>query len=230
MRHFPTITNPRVLAMRELTKADLARLREPRQGMVVKRMKDSHHFLARLFASGMNIQQVCAATGRNYHSTLMLRKSPAFEQLVQEYRGMVTQSWLEQLDGFTEIATANMLRAELAIADKLADYEENPEENKISVRDLMAISRDAADRFGYGKHTTQTNVNVDFAAQLERAIRRSGKGPVIDAEPTRPTEAQGGGTTERGPVLAPPERAGAGDGVSPAPSVIPLPPGFRRRA
>jgi len=117
------------------------------------------------------------------------------------------------------------------VADRLADQEEDPDAKPIPLRDLMAISRDAADRFGYGKHTTQTNVNVDFAAQLERAIRRSGKladprvidgtAKEVSAEPPASLSA---------PASSPDVgRVSAGDDRKIA-AVIPLPEGFRRRA
>ena len=43
----------------------------------------------------------------------------------------------------------------------------------LSIRELLSISRDAADRIGLSKRSIQTNVNVDWAAALDRAIARS---------------------------------------------------------
>ena len=219
----------RILSTRELTKNDLLRLREKREAISVKRIKDSHHFIARLFASGLSIPQVAQRVGRTPETIRRIRQSPAFDQLVAEYRDIVTAEWAETIDDYYEIATANMVRSELMISDRLQEQDEDPEAKPIPLRDLMAISRDAADRFGYGKHTTQTNVNVDFAAQLERAIRRSGKladprvidGTVkqVPAEPPASLSA---------PVESPSGRAVAGDDRRIA-AVIPLPAEFRRR-
>ena len=64
-----------------------------------------------------------------------------------------------------------MLVAERQIADRLEDAEE--EGVKLPLKDLLAISRDGADRFGYGKKSAVLNTNVDFAAILEQAIARS---------------------------------------------------------
>lgn len=159
-----------IIAVRELVKADLARLIEPRKVQQIQRIKDSHHYLARLFAAGLDIKAVAARTGYSYHRIAHIRKSPAFDQLVAEYRNMVCDSWLESLDDYHELATANMVRAELQIADRLAEAEDAGE--TLPVRDLIAISRDAADRFGYGKKQTNINLNGDFASALERAIRQ----------------------------------------------------------
>ena len=220
----------RILSTRELTKDDLLRLRERREATAVKKIKDSHHFIARLFASGLSIPEVARRTGRTTETIRRVRQSPAFDQLVAEYREIVTAEWAETIDDYYEIVTANMVRSELMITDRLQEQEEDPDAKPIPLRDLMAISRDAADRFGYGKHTTQTNVNVDFAAQLERAIRRSGKladpkviegkAKEVSAEPPQSLSAPA-----EPPALS---RVSAGDNRLVA-AVIPLPAGFRRR-
>ena len=169
-----------ILSITPLTKDDLALLREPRRAVAVKKIRDSHHHLARLFASGCDIPTVCRRTGYTMARVSRIRKSPAFENLVQEYRAMVNETWLESVDDYQEIVLGNMIRAELLVADKLAEAEED-EEIKIPMRDLLAVSRDAADRMGYGKKSTNVNVNVDFASQLEKAVRRSNAARVIDA-------------------------------------------------
>ncbi len=164
--------------IRDLVKADLARLAEPRRGHQIQRIKDSHHYLARLFAAGLDMKAVAARTGYAYPRIRNIRSSPAFNQLVAEYRGLATAAWVESLDDYQELATANMVRAELQIADRLAEAEDAGE--TLPVRDLIAISRDAADRFGYGKKQTNVNLNGDFASALERAIRQKDR-VVIEA-------------------------------------------------
>ena len=169
----------RILSVTSLTKDDLMQLQEPRRINVVKKLKDSHHFFARLFAAGLDIPQVSARTGANQQRLHRLRHSPAFKELVAQYRAMVTENWLESIDDYQEILLGNMIRAELQISDKLGEAEDSGE--TLPTRELVAISRDAADRMGYGKKQTNVNVNVDFAAQLEKAIRRSASARVIDS-------------------------------------------------
>ena len=203
------VGDKRVTAVRELRKEDLARLAERRRGQVVKRLRDSHHHIAKMFASGLDIAQVSERTGKSYHSVRTLRKSPAFEQLLAEYRAIATEAWADSVDTYFDLASSNMVRAELQIADRLGEAEEAGE--TLPVRDLLAISRDAADRFGYGKRSTQVNVNADFAALLEKAIRRSGKSLDLVApkapragEPPAPRSAPQALASEASPVpLAP---------------------------
>ena len=66
-----------------------------------------------------------------------------------------------------------MTKAERQISDRLDEADETGE--SLPIRDLVAVSRDAADRLGLGKKSTVTNLNVDFAAKLEAAIGRSAK-------------------------------------------------------
>jgi len=103
------------------------------------------------------------------------------------------------------------------IADKLGEAEEAGE--TLPVRDLIAISRDAADRFGYGKKQTNVNVNADFASMLERTIDRSRKARLIEGT-TNPSTA----------VAAPSDPAGGassgGDDLVPTEVVTPF---IRRR-
>jgi len=194
---------PRVLAVRSLRKEDLARLAEPRgRAYAVKRMRDSHHHLARLFASGLDNAAVAQRVGYSIHRVRIIRQSPAFAQLVDEYRALVNEAWVEGVDDYFELATANMVRAEMQIADRLGDAED--EGVPLPIRDLLAISRDAADRFGYGKRSTSVNVNADFAALLEKAIRRSDAVRLSATDP--PAAAPAGATTVSPPAVVAPFR------------------------
>lgn len=167
-----------IVAVTPLTKDDLARLREPRRATTIKRLKESHHFLARLFASGMDCADVAKRTGFTYARVKRHYDSPAFKELIAQYRTMYNEAWLETVDDYQDLVYGNMIKAELQIADKLAEAEEQDE--ILPVRELIAISRDAADRMGYGKKSTNVNVNVDFASRLENAVRRSAAARIID--------------------------------------------------
>lgn len=175
--------------IRELTPEDTATLREPRtQVSRVARFRDSHHRVARLIASGMRIEDVITHSGYSSQRVLTLTSDPAFQNLVAKYRAKVDEAFISGIDSYYEFATSNMLKAERMISDKLEDAEDG--EVVVPMRELIAISRDAADRFGYGKHQTNTNVNVDFAKELEKAISRTGKS--IEAVPSRPASTARG--------------------------------------
>lgn len=172
-------TKIEILGVRELTREDLACLREPRDVPAVQKLRDSHHRLARLIASGLKINEAAAAAGFSAARAYVLHIDPSFQDLVATYRKEVNAAFIQGQDQYYETATSNMLKAERMLAEKLDAADAEGE--LLPTRDLIAISRDAADRFGYGKKQTNLNVNVDFAAKLERAIQRSGK--TIDATP-----------------------------------------------
>ena len=163
-----------------LVAADLEKLKAPRYvASTPQRLRDSHHMIARLAAAGLRPGQIATQTGYSRERVTALLSSPAMDELVALYRLKVDEAFVENQDSYFTIATSNMLAAERHIADAIAEADEAGE--LIPIRTALAISRDAADRFGYGKKTQNLNINVDFAAQLERAIARSGK--QIDSVP-----------------------------------------------
>jgi hypothetical protein len=144
-------------------------------------------------AAGFRPEEVAWRSGYSIQRIGSLIHTPAFVELVAKYRDKVDAKFLESIDDFKELAIGNMIKAERMTAEKLEEHEE--EGTYPPIRDLIAISRDAADRFGYGKHQTNVNVNVDYAAKLEQTIARS-KGVTIEAErvptlaPQPPTPAK----------------------------------------
>lgn len=162
-----------IVSIRGLTRDDLTCLREPRARTGVARFRDPHHRLARMLASGLRQHEVVARSGYSLTRVSSIMADPAFQELVAKYREKVNEAFVDGVEDFYEIATTNMLKAERQIAEKLDEADETGE--LLPTRDLIAISRDAADRFGFGKKQTNTNINVDFAAALEKAIARSGK-------------------------------------------------------
>ena len=167
-------TQGRVIGnVRSLVADDLPKLQERRTRPAANRFRDTHHNVARLFAAGLRHNEVARRAGYSLVRISILYADPAFQELIAYYRKLVTASFVAAVDEYMELGTSNMMKAERMIADKLEAADAEGE--TLPVRDLLAISRDAADRFGYGKKQTNVNVNVDFAAQLERAIRRSGK-------------------------------------------------------
>lgn len=167
---------PQILEVSELTREDIAKLRNPRDNSAYTRIgkiRDSHHMVARLLAMGLSDREIAAATGYSVTRIGTLKVAPAIQDLKAGYAREITERTFEMFDPYLELVALNRNRAERMIADRLEDIEE--EGGKISLRDLMAISRDAADRTGLGKHTSSTNVNVEFGTSLERAIAESTK-------------------------------------------------------
>lgn len=164
---------PYILDVRPITKNDLQGLREPSRRPKIKKLRDSHHNIARLAALGLTKRVIAERAGFSHERVCQLLADPSVKELVARYRDKVDESWKAEVDTFMELATRNMLKAERQISDKLDAADEA--EEFLPTRELIAISRDAADRFGYGKKTTNLNVNVDFAAKLEAARNRSTK-------------------------------------------------------
>lgn len=162
-------------AVRDLVREDLAVLKERRaQIPAVTRFRDSHHRLARLFASGMTIPQVHERCGYSLARVSTLHADPAFQELIAEYRKDVTKNWVDGIDEYYGLSVSNMIEAELQVEQHLAKARD--ENEPLPLKHLLAISRDAADRFGYGKKSSkEVNLNVDFADRLQKAIQRSGK-------------------------------------------------------
>lgn len=170
---------PRIESVRPLTREDLACLVEKRPVQVAQKLRDHHHRVARLVAAGLRMTEIVERSGVSYNRITQLKATPAFQELVAVYRGKVDEAFVREMDIMAETAISNMRKAEAMIADHLEIAEESGE--LLPLRVLETITSSRMDRFGYGKHNTQTNVNVDFAAQLEGAIARSGKATVIEA-------------------------------------------------
>lgn len=160
--------------MRELTREDLRALNGPRPKVsAVQKFRDSHHRIAMLFAEGLRMREVKEITGYSYPRLSVLHSDPAFQDLIASYRPEAQARAREALDEYRALAVGNMVEGELMIEEVLARARE---ENELpSIRELVAITSDRADRFGYGKHQTSTNVNVDIATRLDAAIARTEK-------------------------------------------------------
>ena len=160
-----------ILSIRPLTEADLSVLREKSAPLArLQSLRDSHHRVARLMATGLNNVQIAEATGYSLQSISRYRSDPSMLDLVAHYRDLVTEDWRDETDHFHQLAISNMLRAERMLSDKLELADESGD--LPTYRDLAAISSDRMDRFGYGKRSSQTNLNIDYASALEAAIAR----------------------------------------------------------
>lgn len=193
---------PKLGPVRSLARGDLSLLAEKRpEGSIISKLRDPHHRIARAVAAGLKHVDISALLGVSANRISMLLKDPAFNDLVSKYRGQIDADFFKSQDHFMQTATSNMLMAENMIREKLEDAEERGE--FLPTRDLLAISRDAADRFGYGKKNTTLNVNADFAALLEAARRRSDAARTIGPNASRPL------TQSDGSEVLPPDRTSA---------------------
>lgn len=170
---------PSILGVSDLTRGEVAEISRGAKP-AVKVFRDSHHMVARLFAVGLRPGEVSARSGYSLNRISTLYGSPAFKELIAQYRDSVNDGWKESVDEYFDLVTANRTISARLLNDKLSVAE--PDD--LSVRELVAIHADSADRSGYPKRSVAVNVNLDFAAKLDAAIQRSDKARVIEHVPS----------------------------------------------
>lgn len=153
--------------VRELEGGDLALLAEEKgsETTALKRLGDRHHALARNLASGMAPGEAAIVSGYVLSRVSILQTDPAFRELIEFYRRDVTVQYRDLHQRLSGLA--------LDAAEELsARLEDEPE--KVSIGQLLEITKMGADRTGHGPQssTTNVNVNVDLAGRLQRARER----------------------------------------------------------
>lgn len=171
---------PKVLAVRPLTREDLAVLRETRVQPRVKALRAQHHRIAYMIAAKMTTAEIVDATGYSITRILQLRADPSVQQLAAEMEPDATEQARKAVDEFQRLKLEHAMMAEELIGEHL--YRAIETGDLPSIKTLLPISQDYADRFGYGKHSTQTSEVKDYAKALELAMARDGRGAVIDAK------------------------------------------------
>lgn len=167
---YETVTALEVSMPEPLTQADLVVLREDvrrKDGGALQRLKERHHALARLLASGTAPKAAAIITGYNQCTVYQLMDDPTFcglmdfyrEQVADEYQGMHAQMAGLGADAVDEVRRR---------------IEEEPE--KIGFGALLDVIKTTADRTGYGpssKTETTVNVNVGIAEKMAAARKRA---------------------------------------------------------
>ena len=148
------------------------------------RIRDSHHRVARLAASGLRNGDIAARTGYTCARVSQILQSPAMQDLVTKYRERVTEAWVQDIGDDYNMARESWRLAQRLRLDALEAAMDGDRE--IPLRELNAIAFDGEDRFGTTKKSTNINLNADFAAELEKALSRSNsaEAKVIQVEAT----------------------------------------------
>lgn len=139
---------------------------------LIARFRESHHTVARMFAAGMTPEAIRRQTGHTARRLALMTYDPSFQELVAYYRNKFNAKFEAEVEDYATLAIGNMMAAEIQLSDKLAAAEESGE--FLPTRELLAITSDRADRFGYSKHTVVRHEH-DFAALMDKAIARSRK-------------------------------------------------------
>lgn len=193
----------KVESVRVITRADLPRLVQKRNYVtqVPQKLREGHHWIARMLSLGCSLAEVSVATGYSYSRISILANSPAMKELIAKLQKENDKSWQSLVNDYQAVLAGNMMQAELMVRDRLQEADEAGE--LLPIRDLMSISRDAADRLGHGKKTTNVNINVDLAARMEKMRQREAK--VVEATAVPVVKTSGNQT----PVLIPSKTAPA---------------------
>ena len=163
----------KILEVRPLTTADLSTLHRPTAKQRLKGLRDFHHTIARQIAIGKTYTAISQDLGISVARISILCQDPTFIELLTKYRSEAHEIWREHVDCIAEDSVRTIKTGIRAIATQFEELDDNP--TALPLRDVANITTGLMDRFGYGKHTTSTNVNIGFAAKLEACISRSRK-------------------------------------------------------
>lgn len=163
----------RVSEVRALVPGDLEYIRQRSARVPIRQLRESHHNIARLLAAGLTNREAAARLNYTEQRISILRNDPSVKELIATYRAEVHESWREHVDALNADAVRAMATGMRNVADKMEALDEDPDAIPLPI--VAKITSDLMDRFGYGKHQTNVNVNVDFAKRLEQAITRSSR-------------------------------------------------------
>lgn len=131
----------------------------------IKALRHTHHRIAQLVASGMEMTRIAAITNRAPQALSHLMADPAFAELVAHYRGVVDEEFAD----FTSAAAGLSMDMLSALQDML---DTSPE--KFGPGHIMDAIKLLADRTGHAPVTKSVNVNVnaDVGSKMQAARER----------------------------------------------------------
>ena len=143
-------------------------------GNRIQTLRDSHHRVLRFAAAGHTPLEIAGKTGYTSTRVSQIINSPSAQDQILKYRDMITEVWLDDVAEDQRAMGRIHRMANRLIEDKLEDHLDDPDANPIRLETALKIRDSMADRIGYHRKTATENVNVNFAANLEkiRAARR----------------------------------------------------------
>lgn len=165
--------------VRDLNESDAAAAALPAgiETQPLKRLRQTHHTLARLMADGVSNEEASAITGYSPSRISVLKQDPAFQQLMAYYESNKEEIYL---DVHKRLADLGMSTLE-ELQERLED-----DPSKFTNRELMEFLDHTLDRAGFSKTqkvSIQTHVSVDLlsAVKAEVANRKQSDVRVINA-------------------------------------------------
>jgi hypothetical protein len=153
--------------VRELTEADLlSPVAQTQFAPSIKKIRDSHHALARVLATGSSEAEASLITGYSPSRISILKADPQFQDLLEFYRNQAKEV---TADFRARMALTGMT----ALAELQERLEEEPE--KISTALMKDIVKDLADRTGHVPNSGSkpgVNVNINLSDNMANARAR----------------------------------------------------------
>ena len=149
---------------RDLEEGDLALLSEPRQSSAppIKRLRERHHALARMLASGMSENDAGLICGYSSSRVSILKADRAFAELLEFYRGGETERYVEHKVALDELGL-----------DALEEIRERMETEELSLAQVMEIAKLTLDRSGFGPSSkSEVSVKIGLADRMKAAESR----------------------------------------------------------
>src|SRR5260370_21122498 len=90
---------PRISEIGELGEGEVGNLVHG-SDPVIKRLRDSHHRIARLFAAGLKGIEVAELTGYSEVHISRLRNTPIMQDLIAGYSSVVDEAWKTEISDY----------------------------------------------------------------------------------------------------------------------------------
>lgn len=160
-----------ILGIKDLSREDLSCVRAKRTEPAIARLRDPHHRLARLIASGLKVNEAAIEAGFSLARAYVLHADPSFQNLVESYRKDIREAFVSGQEDYYNEVTALNRKALRHIHEHFDKAEE--EGDLVPLRMAHSVFTDTSDRVGIPKKSTSINVNLDFAAKLEERLKRA---------------------------------------------------------
>lgn len=155
-----------IIEIASLTEAEVPTRGRPKGSTTVDKIREVHHFVARMVAKGHKPAEIARVINRSAPTVRNMLANPAMADLVAGYQDEHFAEAENELDYRTELEKQISVLGLERIRDKLAD----PECDMPIAQVIKAVDS-ANDRTGLGKQETRVNLNVDLGAKLDRATK-----------------------------------------------------------
>lgn len=158
-----------VSVARPLGPADMALLRNQpaivQAGTSIKRLRDSHHRIARLLAEGHRPSEVSRITGYSLSRVYVLNTDPMFKELVSHYQEVAGEEFRDMQERMANLGQD-------AVQELHFRLEEDPD--KMSNEFLADLVKTIADRTGHAPVSKSVSISggMDLADRLAKADAR----------------------------------------------------------